>query len=279
MIFEAKMSNEEFLLLREEIYKYAGIDFQESQKRMLQSKMLKRLRIHQLNSFKEYYLLLKYDPARHDEIKALMNDITVNETYFFREKEQLDVFSKEILPIIKQKNAARKQIKIWSAACSSGEEVYTLSMCLLESRLFDSSWKIEIVGTDISGKALAKAQEGIYGGFSFRGMDSYLQNKYFTKLPNQMHQIKPEVKKITTFSWMNLKDSFQFRMMRNFDIIFCRNVLIYFDKAAKKNVAENLFASLNPGGFLFISQTESLFRITNLFQLKMSAGALIYQKN
>ncbi len=272
-----RMSEEEFKLLSDLIYNYCGLTFTGSQKILFQKRVKSRVEKLRLSSFKEYYQFLKYDPKREEELKTLVDILTVNETYFFREPAQFDALLNHVLPEIASKSI-QKTIKIWSAACSTGAEPYTIAILLKEKKPLDSSWKIDIIGTDISISALEEARKGIYTEAAFRTTPPEYKRKYFTKTPDGYYKISDEIKRMVSFRYLNLLNKTQMSLMKNIHVIFCRNVLIYFDLEAKKKVVENFYNSLVKGGYLFIGQSESLFKVTNLYKLVPTSKVLLYKK-
>ena len=260
------------------IYEKAGITFTGSQAPLFEKRALKRMDALELTSMREYYHYLKYDAKRESELTELLNELTVNETYFFREKPQLEVFAKEILPYLKEKNKLTKRIKIWSAGSSTGCEVYSLAIIVKESGLFDTSWRIMFHGSDINTEVLNYARDGVYTESAFRIIDPAIQKKYFTETGEKTFTISSEIKKMVNFSHINLFNERQMKTMVGFDVIFCRNVLIYFDIESRKTVANSFNNSLHPGSYFFLGQSESLFKVTTLFQLKPMQGVLLYYK-
>ena len=271
-----RMSDEEFKLLSDLIYNYCGLTFTGSQKILFQKRVKSRVEKLRLSSFKEYYQFLKYDPKKEEELKTLVDILTVNETYFFREPAQFDALLNHVLPEL-SKNG-HKQIKIWSAACSTGAEPYTIAILLKEKQPLDSSHRIDIIGTDISISALEEARKAVYTEAAFRSTPPQIKQKYFTKTQEGYYQLKPEIKRMVTFRYLNLLNKTQMSMMKNIHVIFCRNVLIYFDVEAKKKVVESFYQSLVKGGYLFIGQSESLFKVTNLYKLVPTSKVLLYKK-
>jgi chemotaxis protein methyltransferase CheR len=207
-----------------------------------------------------------------------MDVLTTNETYFFREAFQLKAFSEEIIPeIVAVKGAKKdKSLRIWSAGCSTGEEPYTIAMLLLE-RPDLADWRIEIIGTDISQRVLHQARKGVYGSSSFRVTDDIYKKRYFHEQEGGF-RIADRVRELVTFSRLNLYDQSRFLFLGKMDIIFCRNVIIYFDQPAKKKVIEQFYNTLNPGGFLLLGHSESLMNITTAFKLRHLKNDMVYEK-
>ncbi len=271
-----KMSEEEFKLLSELIYKHCGLTFNGSQKILFQKRVKARVEKLRLGSFKEYYQYLKFDIKKDQELKELVDILTVNETFFFREPAQFDALFQYIIPEIEKTGS--KSIKIWSAACSNGAEPYTLAILFNENKFYEKGWRVDIIGTDISPTALSEAREAKYTEAAFRNTPPSIKAKYFKKTPDNLYELDRSIARKVTFKYLNLLNDTQMRMMKNFNVIFCRNVLIYFDNDAKKRVVENFYQSLVKNGYLLIGQSESLFKITNVFKLQPTSKVLLYKK-
>lgn len=274
-----EMPDEEFRLIRDLVYNYSGLFFDEGSKYLLEKRLCQRLVDNQFKSFREYYQFLKLSRKREQELELIMDLLTTNETYFFRESYQLECFASEIIPALCQKTVLpylNKRLRIWSAGCSTGEEPYTIAMLLME-RPELSDWQIEIIGTDISQRVLQQARRGVYRQSSFRMTDEYYIKKYFVPQDGG-YSISDDVRRLVTISHLNLLDHSRLSMLGMFDVIFCRNVIIYFDNAAKKKVVESFHSSLRDGGYLLLGHSESLMSITNLFTLKHFKNDMVYQK-
>ncbi len=273
------LSDATFRDLRDVVYSLCGIYYTESKKYLLEGRIAKRITARGLNSFEDYLSLLKSPQSRH-EINQLFEAITINETYFFRAEQQFEAFEKIIIPeIIKSKSQSGNPIiRIWSAASSTGEEAYTLAMILLEKvkPLFPNV-QFQILGSDINNAVLETARKGIYKEYSVRNVPPNYLNKYFTKQGNT-YLLSEEVKKIVKFMNLNLYDSVQMRSIINCDVIFCCNVLIYFDIPSKQQVVSYLYDSLNKGSYLFIGYSESLHGISKAFKLVHLPRAMAYKK-
>lgn len=274
------MSEEEFRLLRDLVYSHCGLWFDEQNSYLLEKRLGRRLAAHQLKSFREYFQFLRFNRKREQELEEIMDLLTTNETYFFREEYQLKAFTDEIIPELC--TAARikepsRRIRVWSAGCSTGEEPYTVAMLLLEMDCLHD-WTIEIIGTDISQRVLQYARRGVYGASAFRVTDDYFRSKYFTVQPDGNYRITDNVRKLVTISHLNLLDSTRMKMLGTFDLIFCRNVIIYFDSVAKKKVVESFYQVLRDAGYLLLGHSESLMNITTLFSLRHFKNDMVYQK-
>ncbi len=274
------MTKDEFVMLRDFIYEKSGIFFPENKTYLLESRLANRLGELGLSSFEDYYYRLKYSNDKAmNETPNLFDVVTTNETSFFRNPPQLDAFK-----IIMQKNylngtkSAAAPLKIWSTACSTGEEPYTLAI-MMEELIQTTKQNIPyiIYATDISQKVLESAKRAVFSQYSMRNTDESLKNKYFIE-ENHMFKLKENVKRNVKIDFMNLVDENSYRAYRQMDIIFCRNVLIYFDEKVKKKVIENLYECLKPKGFLTIGHAESLHNVSRAFKPLVFPGTIAYQK-
>ncbi len=265
-----------FRLIRDFVRDYCGIYFDDDSRYLLERRLSRRIRTHHFSSFREYYRYLLYDKNRDEELSAIIDIITVNETYFFREQNQLKAFSEEILPELKRTNKGRRRLRIWSAGCSTGEEPYTLAILILEKGLFQG-WDIEIFGSDINQRVLQVARSGEYRKNSFRTTGSYFLGKYF-KEKDGVYRISDNVKRHVNFSHLNLLDPFKVKLVGTMDVIFCRNVLIYFDHPSRKKVIEMFYSRLTEGGYLLLGHAESLINMSSSFSLKHLKYDMVYQK-
>ena len=267
-----------FRLLRDFIHNYCGIYFDDGSKFLLERRLNRRLEQHQLRNFSEYYHFLRYDRKREEELVVLIDNLTTNETYFFRENAQLRAFAEEILPEIRERNAERRGLRIWSAGCSTGEEPYTIAMLLLESGNWWRDWQIEILGSDINQRVLHTARKGVYKKGSHRSTPPAMLQKYFVEESKGDYRISDAVRELVSFSYVNLLDPHKTSLIRDLDIIFCRNVIIYFDRDAKKKVIESFYDKLREGGFLLLGHSESLINLSTAFTLRTLKNDMVYQK-
>lgn len=274
-----EMTDAQFNQLSGYINKFCGIHFKEEMKFILENRLVRRMEQLGLSSFDEYLQLVMYSREGEKEINEAINLITTNETYFFRENFQLKAFAEEILPRIHDNygKTTNTRLRVFSAGCSSGEEPYTLAMLLDESPLFQN-WEIKIIGGDISERVLAQAKEGIYRKSSFRTTPQKYIDKYFVKKNNDYWRIVDKLRQKTEFHQVNLFEKKEVERLGPFDIIFCRNVIIYFDSNAKKKVIDILFDVLVPGGYLFLGHSESLVNITSKFDLVHLKNDMVYRK-
>ncbi len=267
-----------FRLLRDLIHGYCGIYFDDGSKFLLERRLSRRLEQHRLKSFEEYYHLLKYDRKREEELVVLVDNLTTNETYFFRESPQLKAFSEEILPELRRSISDRKVLRIWSAGCSTGEEPYTIAILLLESGDWWRDWQVEILGSDINQRVLHTARKGVYKKSAHRATSPEMLAKYFVMDEKGDYRIIDRVKELVSFSSVNLLDPHKTSLINNMDIIFCRNVIIYFDREAKKKVIESFYQKLREGGYLLLGHSESLINLSSAFVLRTLKNDMVYQK-
>ncbi len=277
---DAKVTDEEFVQLRDFLYQQSGIYIAENRKYLVENRLGSRLRELGLRSFGEYYNYLRYDAGRSAEMNKLFESMTTNETSFFRNGPQLDVFrDKVLIPVLNEQRAkGQKKLRIWSAGCSSGEEPYTLAMILHEVLKQDvDNWDIKITANDLSLAVLASARRGMYNDYAIRTTPADMLARYFTKEGN-LYRIDPRLQKLVSFSQINLKDKLQLQKVERSQIVFCRNVIIYFDDEMKKSVINAFYDNLLPGGYLIIGHSESLHNISRAFKPEHYAGSIIYCK-
>ncbi len=273
-----RLSKEAFLGLRDLIYERWGICFQENKAYLLEDRLKKRLEKRGLSSFDEYLYFLRYDPLREKELRDLVESITTNETSFFRDMNQLEAFRKGVLPeVMKRKENGQRHLRIWSAGCSTGEEPYTIAMIVHDEGLPAKGYRVDILGTDVSERVLDVARRGIYGEYAVRNAPDRYLKRYFT-MEKEGYMVKEEIKRMVRFQNINLVDHSQMKRVRGMDVIFCRNVLIYFDDEAKRRVVGYLYDSLVDGGFLIVGFSESLFNITRAFKPIGINRCIVYQK-
>ncbi|GLI37769.1 protein-glutamate O-methyltransferase CheR [Geobacter hydrogenophilus] len=275
------ISDKDFEVLRDFIYNHCGIYFHTSKKYFLESRITRRIEATNSPNLMTYMGLLKSGPGKSDELLKLLDEITTNETCFFRNPPQLKALENVFLPEIvaaKGKIGFRK-LRIWSAGSSSGEEAYTMAMILLEKRAtILKDWIIEIVGTDISETVLAQAREGVYSAYSVRNTPDYYKKKYFRQEPGERYVLSPDVKKLVSFNHLNLYEDAKMVFMKSFDFIFCANVLIYFDLASKTKVVQHYYNNLQPYGYFFVGQSESLHGVNDKFKTVHFPGGFAYKK-
>lgn len=272
------LSLEDFKTIRDFIHEKSGMYFAESKMYLLQSRLGNRMEELGVASFKDYFYRVKYDSS-HKEFNSLMNLVTTNETYYFRNEPQLESFASDALPklIAEKKKNGSKSIRIWSAGCSTGEEPYTLGILILEALKGELGWQIEIIANDISEEVLQKARKAEYGGITLRYVKPEILDKHFVKTGDK-YRVSTKIKAMVKFVQLNLNETHKFSMYRNLDFIFCRNVIIYFSEDVKKRIMKGFYQSLAPGGLLFIGHSETLHGISKSFKLRYLNGSLAYEK-
>ncbi|SHI85588.1 CheR family methyltransferase [Lutispora thermophila] len=270
------LSDELFDKFARLIYKKTGIYYEPSKKYYVEKRIERCAELLDMESLNQYYMMLKFSNDT-SEFDKLINELTVNETYFFRDFPQLRNFAEDVLPIfVRQKGDSRK-IKIWSAACSTGEEPYTLSIILQEMLEKPQEWEIEILASDINTKVLEAARIGLYESRAVRDVPLEYLDKYFTRLNNK-YLVNHNVRKSVTFKRINLMDEKEMSNIRGYDFIFCRNCLIYFDDESRKSVLSSFYETLNPGGFIFLGHSESVGRISSAYKVQRIGDTIVYSR-
>ena len=275
-----KISEKEFSQIRDFIYDSTGIYIKEVRRYLLESRLGRRLRELKIDSYAEYYARLLNPLTREEELNCLFENITTNETSFFRDQKQLDVFRSYPLDacIKKQESLGRKELNIWSAGCSSGEEPYTIAMILYETlKMGVLGWKIKVEARDLSPAMIKKAKEAVYGEYSFKTTPEEMKNKYFMA-SSSGYKVHPKVQKFCNFDLINLNDPLAIKRIPPSHIIFCRNVIIYFDDAMKKRVLKSFYDNLVPGGYLILGHSESIHNLGTEFKTVRKIGGVYYQK-
>ena len=275
-----KITDEEFVQLRDFIYEQSGIYIAETRKYLVENRLANRLKDLNLKTYGEYYYFLRYDVNRKAELSRLFEVVTTNETSFFRNNPQLEVFKEKVLKKLldAQRKAGQKKLRIWSAGCSSGDEPYTLSIIIHEVLGHElSQWDIRITANDLSEAVLAAARQGIYSEYALRTTPAPLISKYFTKEGNT-YRVNNNVKRLISFGQINLNDQLQLRRVERSHIVFCRNVIIYFDDDMKRRVISAFYNNLLPGGYLIIGHSETLHNISKAFIPEHHIGSIIYRK-
>jgi chemotaxis protein methyltransferase CheR len=287
------LTEAELKLLQTLVYQECGMHFDDRRTPFLQDRLQRRLKECQLDSFYSYYRLLISQPGKQ-ELTRLVENLTVNETSFFRNKAQLDLFQHDVIDdMVRRKHDLEDyNLRIWSAGCSTGQEPYTLAMLVADAlsyhhlrtpQVFESPfpkplvpvpWRVEILASDINYSVLRAAQEGSYVEHRMAGVDYGYRLRYFDKVGDR-YAVKPSVKELVHFDFHNLKT--EYLPQRN-DIIFCRNVMMYFDEAEQKRLVEKFYRCLNPRGFLFVGHAESLLGLTEKFRMVHRNSGTAYQR-
>ena len=270
-----------YLKIRDLIYEISGIYQPEEKLYLLASRCSRRMAAVNAATPADYLSHLTLRANREAELRSLLNEITIGETYMFRSPAQLEALRNVILPeLITSKTAMGfKRLRIWSAGCSTGEEPYTLAMFLLEeSAKLLSGWSFDILATDLNDHSLAAAKAGIYGEYSLRSTSDALRRKYFKPHDDKRLQATDQLKSLIRFERVNLNDDSKMIFIKGLDLIFCCNVLIYFDLNSKRRVMQHFYSNLLPGGYLFLGHAESLFQVDDRFRLVHFPGVIGYWK-
>jgi chemotaxis protein methyltransferase CheR len=257
------------------LYRRTGMSYGEAKRYYIERRVTDRMQRAGTLTFPAYMLRLEADDA---EAESLINSFTVNETYFYREDHQLACLSNSLLPDIVSRRGPGDLVRIWSVPCSTGEEPYSVAIWLLENWAMVDAYNIEIVGSDIDTIVLAAAELGQYGARAVSRLSAEVLNRYFTVVTAGTQRIIRDLRESVQFTQVNLVDRASVARQGRFDVIFCRNVLIYFDEASRLEAANNLFAALAPGGFICLGHTESMSRISPRFETRRFTDAIVYQR-
>lgn len=270
-----------YLKIRDLIYQISGIYHPEEKLYLLASRCARRMAAIKAATAPEYLEHLTVRGNRDAELRLLLNEITIGETYMFRAPAQLEALRTVILPQLMQakERLGFKRLRLWSAGCSTGEEPYTLAVVLLEEKeKLLKGWSFEILATDVNDNSLETAKKGIYGEYSLRTTTQELRAKYFSPVDDKRLQASDLLKAMIRFDRVNLRDDSKMVFLKGMDVIFCCNVLIYFDLASKKKVVQHFYANLMSGGYLFMGHAESLFQVDDKFRSVHFPGAIAYWK-
>jgi chemotaxis protein methyltransferase CheR len=267
---------EEYRLLRDVFSSRIGISFGPESRFAMERRLRERLAILKLSTFAEYYQYLRFHPGASAEWEEAIELLTTNETYFFREDYQLRSFKNEVLPALVALAKGRKRLSIWSAGCSTGEEVYTIAILLMETPLL-AGWEVRVYGSDISKRCIAAARRGVYGPAAFRAMPDEYKRRHFVEKSDGFY-VSERVRTLCHFGQMNLLDEEKARLLGRADAVFCRNVMIYFDAYSRKRVIDIFAERLYPGGVLLLGHSESLLNVSTAFELLHLKEDLVYKK-
>ena len=271
------ITDSEFERFRDFFYRKTGIRFEDSKRYFVDKRLIERIRETGHDSFRSYFTFMRFQ-ASGEELQELINIMTVNETYFFREEYQFECMVEDVLDEVVRRKGKGSEIRIWSIPSSTGEEPYSIAIYLLEHWSAIEEVDVEIVSSDIDSKVLERCRQGIYSKRSVQHLPGSLLKKYFSRLSNGGYQLCQDLRDSVKFNQVNLSDASQTRAYRGYDLIFCRNLLIYFDDASRRLAAEVFYDTLNPGGFIFLGHSESMSRISSLFKVRKFPKAMAYQK-
>ena len=275
---EASLSRQTFNRLRDLVREHAGIDFPDEKRYLLESRVKPRLLAQEVPDFETYADRLEQGDTR--EIARLVNAVTINETAFFRHPSQFEALEDTILPELVRLHQQERSgpMRLWSAACSAGDEAYSLAILIRDTiGPRHPRMEYEIVGTDIDTEVLEEARAGRYRKRSVRNVPPAYLRDYFDR-SGEAFVVDPAIRDMVEFRPLNLTDAQDMRRMRNFDLIMCANVLIYFNETSKKNVLQGLYRSLRPGGYLFVGGSEALGGLDVPLEPVRHEGALAYRR-
>ena len=270
------ITTEDFLKFKEFFYRRTGISFEATKRYFVDKRLVERIEATHTGNFRGYFTMLRFQ-ASGEELQQLTNLMTVNETYFLREEYQFKCLVDSILPAIVRHRKGSDAIRIWCIPSSSGEEPYSIAMCLLERWNGIREWDVEIISSDIDTGILRRARAGRYSSRSVQNVPASWLLKYFKKSGDE-YQLCNDIREAVEFTRVNLSEPSETLAYRNFDIIFCRNLLIYFDDLSRTTAAETFYEALKPGGFICLGHSESMSRISSLFRVRKFPDAIVYQK-
>jgi chemotaxis protein methyltransferase CheR len=271
------ITKDDFVKFREFFYRKTGIHFDDSKRYFVDKRLIERIEATDAGSFRNYFVSLRFQTSG-DELQSLVNAMTVNETYFFREEYQLKCLVTDMLDEVTRRKRDSSPIRIWSMPSSSGEEPYSIALYLLEYWKGIYEWDVELIASDIDTNILERARRGLYSPRSVHNLPAKLLEKYFNRQKTGDYQLIDDIRQSVEFSRVNLMNASDVKAYKGFDIIFCRNLLIYFDDLSRRQAADTFFDALNPGGMICLGHSESMSRISSLFQVRKFPEAIVYQK-
>jgi chemotaxis protein methyltransferase CheR len=266
----------QFQQLCDYLYRETGLVFSEQKRYFVERRIAERMAATGTRSFASYFAYLRN--ASNAELEPFINAFTVNETYFYREEYQLRCLTRDLLKSRIAEKKTGDSIRIWSLPCSTGEEPYSLAIWLLENWPQVDAYEIEIIGSDIDTAVLEAARAAIYGKRALMRLNEDLIEKYFEMVDDQHWRLIEDLRGSVLFAPVNAVESDDVRKFGRFDVIFCRNMLIYFDDASRRVAAENLYEALLPGGYLCLGHAESMSRISGLFEICRFEDAIVYRR-
>ncbi|WP_407527914.1 CheR family methyltransferase [Methylobacterium oryzisoli] len=273
---EPTVTESDFARFRDFFYRKTGIMFADNKRYFVDKRLQERMVVTGQTAFRDYFNILRFE-ARGAEFQTLVNLMTVNETYFYREEYQFRCLVNGILPEIARRKRPGEPVRIWSIPCSTGEEPYSIAFQLLDNWADVDRFDVEIVASDIDTSVLDQAKRGLYGDRSVQHVPKPTLER-FTRRVRGAYEVIADIRDSIAFTRVNLSDPLSTRQFRNFDVVFCRNLLIYFDDASRRDAAQTIYEALDPGGFVCLGHSESMSRISSLFAIRKFAEAIVYQK-
>ena len=270
------ISDEDFLKFKEFFYRRTGINFEPSKRYFVDKRLVERIESTGTGTFRGYFSFMRCQVSG-EELQQLTNLMTVNETYFLREEYQFRCLVDSILPEVVGRKNSSDTIRIWCIPSSSGEEPYSIAIYLMEHWSGIAEWDVEIISSDIDTNILRRARAGRYSARSVQHMPKTWLQRYFKSFGGEF-QLCNDIREAVEFTRVNLSEPSDTITYRNFDVIFCRNLLIYFGDVSRTTAAETFYEALNPGGFICLGHSESMSRISPLFKVRKFPEAIVYQK-
>ncbi|BBF91954.1 CheR family methyltransferase [Blastochloris tepida] len=274
---EPVISEEDFARFREFFYRKTGIMFADNKRYFVDKRLRERMAACNLPAFRDYFNLARFQ-ANGAELQHLVNAMTVNETYFYREEYQFRCLVESILPEVTRGRRHGETVRIWTIPCSTGEEAYSIAFYLLDHWPRVDDFSIEIIASDIDTQVLEQAKRGVYGERALQYLPKATIARYMNRVGEGVFQVVPEIRNSIMFVQANLSDALSTSRFRGFDVVFCRNLLIYFDDISRREAAETIFEALDPGGFVCLGHSESMSRVSSLFSVRKFPAAIVYQK-
>ncbi len=271
-----RLELEQFRLLRDLINDAAGLHFDDDSQYLFERRLAERLVQLECPGFDDYYMLLRFGSRGAAELDEAIERLSTKETYLFRQEYQLASFEQEVLPKLHKELGQRRQLVVWSAGCSTGEEAYTLAIIIHRTGLFEG-WDVRVIGSDLSKRNVAAARRGIYRESSFRTTPAEVRRAYFSETPEGW-AVQEQVRRLCHFAQLNLLDAARAAIVGRVHVVFCRNVLIYFDIGSRKKAIDNFYERLAPGGYLLLGHSESLLNLSTAFELVHLERDLAYRK-
>jgi chemotaxis protein methyltransferase CheR len=270
------MSEEEFRLLRDLFHEHCGIFVRDEMRYLIERRLGPRVVAHGLRTFHDYHRFLRLDPLRRAELDEATDLLTTNETYLYREPYQLRAFSHEILPRLAEEHGTSRRLTVLSAGCATGEEAYTIAILIRDAGLF-AGWDVSVTGVDISHRCVAHAREGAYGEHAFRTVEADLVRRWF-HLRGGKWLVDSAIRRMVRFEQVNLMHPEALATLPACNVVFCRNVMIYFDLAARKRLLARFQDKMQDGAWLLLGHSESLLNVTSAFEIVHLRNDLVYRK-
>ena len=271
-----QISEADFERFRSLFYRKTGIFFEPSKRYFVDKRLYERMKETGHANFRSYFTFMRFQ-ASGEEFQSLVNAMTVNETYFFREHYQFEAMVSCLMDELSDIRPPGKDLRIWSVPSRTGEEPYSIAIYLLEYWRGLAERDVEIVSSDIDSRVLEQAKKGLYSKRSIQNIPAPVVSKYFKKTGND-YQLCDDIRESVSFCLINILAAKESRSLSRFDLIFCRNLLIYFDDQSRQRAAQVLYDALNPGGFIFLGHSESMSRICSLFKVRKVGDVIVYQK-